>query len=65
LLEDFYIKVEIHEVNPFDFIECLNKIIELIQSEPDKNKAVNVTGAQRPYHWLPTALHGCADAEHS
>jgi CRISPR-associated protein Csa3 len=57
LLEDFYIKVEIHEVNPFDFIECLNKTIELIQSEPDKDKAVNVTGGTKT---LSLAAHSAA-----
>ncbi|MBU4221585.1 MAG: hypothetical protein KKA10_08190 [Euryarchaeota archaeon] len=57
LLEDFYIKVEIHEVNPFDFKECLNKTIELIQSEPDKDKAVNVTGGTKT---LSLAAHSAA-----
>jgi len=46
-LEILGIEVKIHEVNPFDFKECLMKTIELIQNEPAKEKAVNVTGGTK------------------
>lgn len=46
-LENLGIVVEIHEVNPFDFKECLMKTIELIQNEPGKEKTVNVTGGTK------------------
>lgn len=61
-LENLGIEVKIHEVNPFDFKGCLMKTIELIQNEPDKEKAVNVQAAPRPYHWLQIVQHGCVDA---
>ncbi len=46
-LENLGIEVEIHEVNAFDFKECLMKTIELIQNEPNITKEVNVTGGTK------------------
>src|SRR5659263_206032 len=47
-IEDFGAKVEIYEVNPLDFKECLLRIIELIQEQPvDTDIAVNVTGGTK------------------
>ncbi|AKB21958.1 DUF6293 family protein [Methanosarcina sp. WH1] len=48
ILQDFGADVEIHEVNPLDFKECLLKIIELIQEQPKGTDiAVNVTGGTK------------------
>ena len=48
ILKDFGADVEIHEVNPLDFKECLLKIIELIQEQPEGTDiAVNVTGGTK------------------
>ena len=48
LLEDLGVEVEIHEVNAFDFEECLVTIIKLIQSiSQDVNKAINLTGGTK------------------
>lgn len=46
-LEDFGAKVEIHEVNPLDFTECLVNIIKLIHESLEKNVVVNVTGGTK------------------
>jgi CRISPR-associated protein Csa3 len=47
-IEDFGAKVEIYEVNPLDFKECLLRIIELIQEQPvGTDIAVNVTGGTK------------------
>lgn len=48
LLKSFDVKVEIEEVNPLDFRECLLKIIELIQKQPEGTDiTVNVTGGTK------------------
>ncbi|AKB26321.1 hypothetical protein MSMTP_2852 [Methanosarcina sp. MTP4] len=47
-IEDFGAEVEIHEVNPLNFKECLIRIIELIQEQPEgTDVAVNVTGGTK------------------
>ncbi|MGB9928998.1 MAG: DUF6293 family protein [Methanosarcina sp.] len=48
LLEEFGIKVETYEVNPFDFKECLITVIELIHAQPEGVEVVlNVTGGTK------------------
>jgi hypothetical protein len=48
LLENFGVDVEIYEVNPLNFKECLIRIIELIQAQPKGTEiTVNVTGGTK------------------
>ena len=48
LLNGFGVEVEIEDVNPIDFKECLLKIIELIQKQPEGTDiTVNVTGGTK------------------
>jgi len=48
LLKGFGITAKTHEVNPFDFKECLIAIIELIHAQPENVEVVlNVTGGTK------------------